>query len=299
MEGVSHVTHYREIMPVHSEYWKTGRQRMTAEAVAAASGLIEGGAKEVVVIDGHGLGWPNLMEEAFPPGVRSLSQGDSMESFSGLMLVGFHAKCGTPMSFMSHTFVPYLRVAINGNLVTECHVWALRSGLPVIGVTGEEALGRELDGVLEGTPFLGVKTSLSRGEASPDQSSPQSSGEAIAKFARSCVETSATRKPAVLPSPFVVSVSMPSDLTRHAEGAGGLVRKSKCVLSAQGRSWRREGDAAVNAAMGAVLTPLGEIIGEMDFSSEEAVKSARKSDVEGARQYLKEWAEGNFASWED
>jgi D-amino peptidase len=297
MEGVSQIADYRECLPVFSEYWKTGRAKMTADAAAAASGLLSGGAEEVLVIDGHGLGWPNLMNELLPDGAKPYGYGGSTKSLDGLLFLGFHARCGTADGFMSHTFVPYLHVAVNGVPITECHAYALGAGLPVLGVVGDATLGHQLDGALEGTPFLGVKTSSSRTNTVPSHQIAEGSTRAIEDFARECAKSRLESPPPAVKSPFSLSVSMPRELTNRAEGAGGLRRRGPSVLEVKAQDWGSEADPAVNAAMGAAVAPLLEVIGGMDFSGEDAVARAGSKRLEAARRYFAKWIEGDFPGW--
>ncbi len=73
MEGVSQIDDFRECWPIYSEYWQTGRQKMTADVAAAAQGLLDGGASEVGIVNGHGFGYPNIIEEELA-GRRALAR---------------------------------------------------------------------------------------------------------------------------------------------------------------------------------------------------------------------------------
>jgi D-amino peptidase len=298
MEGASQIADYKETLPVHQEYWQSGRSKFTADAVAAAEGLMEGGAKEVAVIDGHGLGWPNLIEEELPKGVGPFGHGNESMDFDGLLLVGFHARCGTPDGFMSHTFVPYLRVAINDALVTECHVWALRAGLPVLGITGDRALGLQLDGILAGTPFLEVKNSSSRAKSSATHHDPSESADAIRAFARGCVKGGEIREAPALAAPQTVSVSMPRNLTTQAEGQSGLVRKSPGALTVRAKNWS-QADSAINAAMGAAVGPLASALDGLDLWSGQDLSRLDSRKLGEARRYFADWVNVNSPAWED
>jgi hypothetical protein len=66
MEGMSRVADHCECWPVFLEYWRAGRRKFTGEVVAAATGLLQGGASAVFVVNGHGLGWPNVLWDELP-----------------------------------------------------------------------------------------------------------------------------------------------------------------------------------------------------------------------------------------
>ena len=51
MEGVSQLRVPCEILAARPEYWRTGKPAIEADTVAAAQGLLDGGATEVVVLD--------------------------------------------------------------------------------------------------------------------------------------------------------------------------------------------------------------------------------------------------------
>jgi D-amino peptidase len=66
MEGMSRIADHRECWPEFPPYWQTGRRTFTGEVVAAATGLLHGGASAVLVVNGHGLGWPNVLWDELP-----------------------------------------------------------------------------------------------------------------------------------------------------------------------------------------------------------------------------------------
>jgi D-amino peptidase len=65
MEGVTGVVHGDHANPDHAEYPRF-RRLMTADVNAAIRGAFEGGAKEVIVTDGHDAGRNVLIEELDP-----------------------------------------------------------------------------------------------------------------------------------------------------------------------------------------------------------------------------------------
>ena len=299
MEGISQITDHRECWPAYPEYWQTGRRKYTSDVIAAASGLLEGGAIEVFVVDGHGLGWPNLLSGEFPKRVRLFEDRKRRTRMDALFQLGFHARCGTPDGFISHTFVPHFRVAVNEALITESHAAGWRVGVPVLGVVGDAALGRELDGALSGTPFLEVKRSTSRTETKPLHASPSASADAIRVFASQCMRDSCQRKRPTLPSLFTVAVSLEPDLADLADGKSGLTRRNPAVLTRQARDWRKDADPAIQEAIGAAVTPIGKAIRDLDLSSQEAMLRQASASLERLRRYFVEWTDGNSAAWED
>jgi D-amino peptidase len=298
MEGMAQVTDHRECWPVFPHYWQAGRRKFTADVVAAATGLLAGGATEVVVVNGHGLGWPNLLVEALPDRVMPFEDDASPRAFDALFQVGFHARCGTTDGFVSHTFVPGLRMAVDGALITESHAMAWRVGAPVLGITGDASLGAQLDGTLAGTPFLPVKRSASRAATTPLYATADASDAAIADFARRCALDRRQRRAPVLPPRFTVAMSLDPHLADLAVGRHGLVRTAPAVLTVEASDWGSEADPAAGAAMGAALQPLLAAQGDLDLASEGAMRRQDAAQLEYFRRYFCEWVEASQSAWE-
>jgi len=69
MEAVAHISDVREVLACRPEYWEIGRRRLTEDVVAAAAGLLDGGASEVILLDNHGSGNPwNVLLGELPAG---------------------------------------------------------------------------------------------------------------------------------------------------------------------------------------------------------------------------------------
>ncbi|HET6824155.1 MAG TPA: M55 family metallopeptidase, partial [Anaerolineales bacterium] len=100
MEGITGVTTWDQVTPGHAEYARFRRQ-MTEDVNAAIRGAFDGGAKEVVVADGHWNASNILIEELDPrarlntgsPSPFSMMEGID-ESINGVMFVGYHARNG-------------------------------------------------------------------------------------------------------------------------------------------------------------------------------------------------------------
>lgn len=273
MEGVSWLTDHRAIWPAFPAYWRTGRRSMTADVAAAVLGLFDGGASAVDVLDAHGTGRPNVFPEDLPEratfvagGVRAVSYAEYDATFQ----VGFHAYCGTPDGFLSHTMVDRLAFAVDGLILAEAHIFAFGSGLPLLGVVGDAALGPQLAGPLAGTPFLPVKHSTTRRDTAPAHADPAASAAAIRAFAATCARQWRERAPAALPARVGLEIAMAPELAATVAGQGGLMLASPAVLHAEG-GWG-ELAAARLAAMGAAARPLRALTEGLDLSSEAAME---------------------------
>lgn len=300
MEGVSQVTDVRECWPAYPEYWRTGRQKMTADVVAAAQGLLDGGATAVSIRDDHGTRrWPNLFVDAFPGNVEMLGRTGRPDDFDASFHLGFHARCGTADGFISHTHVPEFRIRVNGALITESHDIAWSLGLPLLGITGDGTLGRELDDSLADVPFLGVQRSTSRTETTPVHGSAEESAAAIRSFARECARTWHDREVPQPPKRFTVEISMRPDLADLVYTSGKLSRQSDSVLALEGADWRRDARPAISAARQAALKPWGKAHGNLDLSSEATMLGMDPVALDRLRAYLDHWMHTNYPAWQD
>lgn len=125
------------------------------DLAAVIKGLRDGGATEIVVLDGHGsqVIIPHMMVAGAKyitgkprPGAGNLSELDS--SFDGMVMLGFHAMMGTPDGVLCHTQSSlsenryWYNGVESGELVQNALI-AGHYGVPLIMVTGDEATCRE------------------------------------------------------------------------------------------------------------------------------------------------------------
>ncbi len=179
MEGVCGVSSWVQVSPpefgglVSGSEYERARLRMTQEACAAALGALEGGAESVLIADSHDT-MRNLIPEALDlpehwqervrfvsGGDRPLSmvQGVQEEGVAALLLVGYHARAGTPGAPLAHTWNGFIRdVRVGGQSTGEPGLNALLAGhygVPVVFVSGDDVavaqvqaeLGEEVVGV--------------------------------------------------------------------------------------------------------------------------------------------------------
>ena len=300
MEGVSRIADYRECWPAFPEYWQSGRRKLTADVVAAARGLLDGGASAVVVKDTHGTGsWQNLLLDEFPGNVLPFDRQHRYEEFDAAFQVGLHARCGTANGFISHTHVPEFRIRVNGALITESHDDAWTAGLPLLGITGDSTLGDELDGSLSGTPFLGVQRSTSRVDTAPVHDSESDSLAVIRLFAERCALDWRERSVPRPPEDFVVEISLRSDLADLIHTGSIFSRKSPSVLALEGTDWRRDAKPGLGAGIAAALRPWSEALGRLDLTSREQMEQQDPEDLTRFRRYIIAWMETNYPAWQD
>jgi D-aminopeptidase len=159
MEGIAGMRAAREVLACCPEYWDRGRAAYTADVVAAARGLLDAGATEVVVLDNHASGNPhNLLLDQLPDGVREEPWNVfdlPAQGVDAMLQVCYHPRGGVA-GFVPHTYTPGLRLRVGGEEISESHGRAWAARVPLLGITGNAAHLRTL-GSLEGVPFLVVQ----------------------------------------------------------------------------------------------------------------------------------------------
>ena len=170
MEGVSGIVSPAQAEPGATEY-KVGLCLFMSDLLAAIGGLREGGADTVVVYDEHYFGRnidltrlpANVSVIAGKPPYRADWAGGLDESFAGLVLVGFHSRCGSG-ELLHHTYEPDIcGLALNGLAVGEIGMEAAIAGdfgVPTVLVTADSAGTAEAEELLPGVLTVAVKESL-------------------------------------------------------------------------------------------------------------------------------------------
>ncbi len=300
MEAISQLLSPREILACCPEYWETGRQRMTDDVVAAATGLLEAGADEVVVLDNHGSGYPeNLIGEDLPEGARL----ESWEIFDiaehgaeALMLVGYHGRAGIA-SFVPHTYVPELRLRVDGRAIGESEGRAWAAGVPLIGLTGHGAEARRLSAVWD-TPFLVVQESERVDAAVPVFDDPAEGLDAIRAFAAACLRSlpDSTHVPSSPKAPlFEAALDEPlADGAVEVMLAAGWEQTAAGTFAVRLPAWS-EALPLLRAAMGAAAIPMAQTLQGVDLSSREALDAQNPSRVSALLHYVEMWLDAQVA----
>ncbi|WP_153462945.1 MULTISPECIES: M55 family metallopeptidase [Sediminibacillus] len=186
MEGISGVATNQQLK-TNAEYQRF-RRLMTADVNAAIEGAFQGGAKEIVVADGHG-NMSNILVEDLDRRARLVSGNNRVmcqlegldDSFDGIMFVGHHGReGGSERTVISHTLagVCVNEMKINGRIVGETEMNSLvagKFGVPAIFISGDDAYVQE------------VKTSFPQVEAAVTK-------RAVDRFAAELIHPEAARK---------------------------------------------------------------------------------------------------------
>ena len=110
LEGVCGVVSFDDYAVPEGRYYELARELTTKETNAAVEGVLEAGAEEVLVVDGHGYGAinPVLLNPSAelltgrPFGNCNYPFGCD-ESFSAAVIIGQHAKSNTDGGHLCHT----------------------------------------------------------------------------------------------------------------------------------------------------------------------------------------------------
>jgi D-aminopeptidase len=269
---------------------------MEAETVAAAQGLLAGGADEVVVLDNHGSGNPmNVSAECLPPGAR-LEQWDEfdlpMHGIDAMFQVGYHARGGTA-GFISHTYVPGLRLRVGEEAISESHGRAWAAGVPLIGIVGNDTHQQTL-GSLSETPYLVVQRTVA-GDLAEPVFTAEEGGEAIRAFARQAVAHVGEIPPARAPTEVVLAASLANG-DGHADAmlAAGWRRTGSVEFEADLAGWSQARRLIV-AGMSAAFAPLLPFFDGATSAEEAAALDADR--VETVATIIDEWCSRTHPAW--
>jgi len=153
LEGISGVFSFAQTREPLTPLNREAREYFMGDVAAVVRGLRDGGATEIIVLDGHGTQAvvPHLME----PGakyVTGLPRPGVLwgldRSFAGIVMLGYHAMMGTPDGVLNHTQSSksenrYWYNGVESGEIVQMAVIAGHFDVPPILVTGDEATCRE------------------------------------------------------------------------------------------------------------------------------------------------------------
>jgi D-amino peptidase len=296
MEGASQLRSVREIWGCLPEYWETGRPRLEADVRVACEGLLAGGASELVVLDNHGGNTVNVSAQALPERARLETWRDfdlRKHGVDATFQVGYHSRGGVD-GFLSHTYLPGLRLRVDGELISESHGRAWASGLPLLGITGND-LHRDTLGSLAETPFLVVQRTIGRASAEP-LFDAEDAANAIRVFAEQCMRDAASAPAVTVPSQLTFEASMPNgNQVVEQMTAAGWEPAGEVEFRAQLETWD-DARELLAAAMNAALAPFMPYwLGGFDSAREAAAADQRR--VDQLRLIFDAWAGESHPQW--
>ncbi len=175
LEGVAGVQNSEDWCSSEGRYYDTAKMLLTEEVNAAVDGFFEGGAREILVVDGHGSGGiaPELLDARVEflrgyIGGENYTLGWSLDkSFDAIAWVGQHAKAGTEYAHLAHTGnMGVIDLSVNGISIGELGKLAMCAseiGVRSIFASGDEAMTKEAQELIPGIECISVKRGLSPG----------------------------------------------------------------------------------------------------------------------------------------
>jgi D-amino peptidase len=278
LEGAAGVRSPNECYPNFPEFRSYGVPNMAADANAAALGLFQGGADEVVLVDGHLLG-QNLISASLE-GQATLSKGTLVDelkagNLSGVFLTGVHGKAGTPNSFSSSTIAPFVAARLNGDIVGDCLLVAYLCGafgVPLVAVSGDWVACEELQWALHGLPAAPTKTGFDR--ASVRHHDPVVSRQGITQAGERAAKAPDAR---TLKAPRAIRLELSfadeQDARVAADAVDGAARLQRRVLSFAGADFD-ETMAGISRAVGSLYPGWVDGLGRRAVPAEPSGRTA-------------------------
>ncbi len=257
MEGVSGITVWDQVSSGEPMF-EEGRRLYTEEINAAVRGAKRAGAKRVVVVDCHGAGkghtFNSLVPELIHPDCEwvahtAWSRYTEMleEKCDACLLVGMHARAGTPDGVMCHTIstTTWRNLWFNDQLVGEIGINAAVVGVyrvPVLLVTGDEASCREGKELLgPGLKTAAVKKGL--GRYSARHLPPVRARELIEEGAFQALRDLRSVEPYVPESPCTITVELGTvDSADGFRGRHGVEIVEPLKVVSRGSCWQEAWD---------------------------------------------------------
>jgi len=170
MEGISGICTSAQVGRDPGRY-EQSRPYLTQDANACIEGCFAGGADAVVVRDAHGGGCHFVWEDLDPRGEYIMGENGrhrmpEIETFDGLILLGYHAMAGTPEAILEHTMssAHWQNFYLNGRKCGEIGIDAAIAGdhgVPTIMVSGDDKACAEAEEFIPGVVTACVKQGLS------------------------------------------------------------------------------------------------------------------------------------------
>jgi D-amino peptidase len=262
VEGVTGVTTYAQ-----AEDSALGRAMLMNDLQAVIDGLLAEGDHEIVVYDEHTDG-RNVDLRELPAAVAVIcgkppyrpDWGGIDSSFGAMLMVGFHARSGTPGALLPHSYSRRnLSLRINGIEVGEIGMEAAiacEAGVPTWLVTGDSAGMAEAAEILPGVRTATVKEAM--GESAALCYSPKFTARRLYTAAEGLLRDPPRVTPLLFTGPVTLEIDLADTPFLHAlrnihpelvaEGEGQTVRL-QAVSVTEAWAWYLEVQHEVKAAM--------------------------------------------------
>jgi len=171
LKGVAGVLNFADWCSPESRYYELAKELLTREVNAAVEGFFAGGARQIVVADGHGYGGinPVLLDpqvelmRGWPTGWPLLLD----KTYNAVAWVGQHAKAGSEYAHLAHTqSFRYVDESVNGVSIGEFGQLAMCASelrVRAIFLSGDRAAMDEARALVPGIETVEVKRGATPG----------------------------------------------------------------------------------------------------------------------------------------
>jgi len=231
MEGVVGTVTSDQLGPSGFEYQRF-REIMTAEVNAAIDAAREAGATTILVSDSHGNG-ENLLMDRLPQDIelvrswpRPLGMMEGIDdTFDAVLFIGYHASTANPRGVRAHTMssANLTALRLNGRDMPEAGVSAAIAGhfgVPVVMISGDDAIAEEARGILGDLEAAVTKHAL--GFHSARTLMPEASYALIREKVRTALGRLGDFRPFRLEGPVTLDIGfknyMPAEVAAYLPG---------------------------------------------------------------------------------
>lgn len=229
MEGVAGVVDFETQAYSTGKYYEKARELLTEEVNASARGAIEAGAKEILVVDGHGGGiaFENLHPEIKLLHGRPVSNlwAIDIKKWDAMFLLAHHAMNGVEDGNLNHSYSSQtiVKMLLNGKPIGEIGMNIYLAGwhnIPCVLITGDEAACREGKAYVPGVEKAVVKWGLNRTCAI--SLSPVKARELIQESAHKAVKRAKDIRPVKIKGKceFIIEYLSSAHAFSHAQQVG-------------------------------------------------------------------------------
>jgi D-amino peptidase len=219
LEGVSGVNGVSDNIGNRIVNLPIAQAMLLGEVNALAQGLLQGGAKDIIVVDGHGgsnsidLGQlhPSISLVNIQGILAPLNYGVLDSSCAAAIQIGTHAMAGVADGYLNHSYNSHAIVSmtLNGQPIGEIGMGILKAayyGVPSVLIAGDEAACREARDFVGDLPLTTVVTKKAVARYSAINRHPSAVQAELRAAAEKALQELPRYKVMTLPDSFVLDL---------------------------------------------------------------------------------------------